>query len=269
MHALRLSAICLGASCAACAMPRSMVLGQTAGALGTGQAEAAASVGPQFTQFTDNGSAGTSSASNPSLFSFPVTEANFQYGVGDSASINVHLSPAGLQPGVKVTLLNGPIKLAILPEVGGGLLYEGSGSGSETDFVFIAGAKVIVSGEAGWYAGVGYDFTYLSGNLNATAIITGTSSGSGSTTNEGFNATSHSASGAIGYEFRAGLLRIRPELAVLYSPGFQVDNVTGDGHVIFLPNVTVAVGTSSGSASGSDRNDSYRDRPTPASPFKF
>jgi hypothetical protein len=252
-----------------CVLPRSMVFGQTAAALGAGQSEVGASIGPQFTQFTDNGTAGTSTTPNPNLFAFPVTEANYQYGATNTVGVNLHVSPAGIQPGLKFTLLDGPIKLALLPEIGGGIELEG-GAGASTDFVFLAGLKAIVSSAGGFYFGLGYDFTYLSENINSSSLPGSTSSGS-TTPTPTVSATSHSVALGLGYEVKAGGVRVRPELAMLYSPGFQSSGATAIGQVVFFPNVTVSLGTSGSSASSSgarDDDSTPSDRPAPM-PFKF
>jgi hypothetical protein len=68
---------------------------------------------------------------------------------------------------------------------------------------------------------------------------------SGTTTTSSNSETSHSVGAALGYEFVVSSLRIRPELSFLYSPGFTVSesgvSTTSDGHVIFYPNVTIAL----------------------------
>ncbi len=224
--------VCLvigGSLLAACATPRSAVLGQTAAALGAGRAEVALATGFNADFTSSNGS-------STNGISFPVYEGNLQFGLSDQTGLNLHLSPAGLQPGLKVTLVSGEVALAILPEAGIGLAtasfspsFPGS-SARETGFEFIGGAKFILSHSKGVYGGVGYDFQYVS-------ISTDSPSNSPSY-------TSHGISLAIGYDFASGFLRLRPEFSMIISPSNKQSNSNSNlTDYYLLPTLTVALQT--------------------------
>ena len=92
----------------------------------------------------------------------------------------------------------------------------------------------------GLYAGLGYDFQ--------TAAMTTSVTVASVRTETVTSYTLHNLLAGIGFDFGAGLVRVRPEISFLFSPAVsastQTNNVTttvsgGTGFVIF-PNVTIA-----------------------------
>jgi hypothetical protein len=212
-----------------CAVPRSVIQGQTAAAIGAGGAEVGLASGIGIRRLSG------SNVDNTSV-NFPVVEGNAQAGLTDMLSFNLHLSPAGLQPGVKVTLVDGPLALAVLPQVAG-LLSTGNQSSSggttttSTIYGIMGGARLLLSHTSGPYGGVGYDLQYVTSQDN-----NGSSQGS---------ATSHALTFALGFDLKAGGLRVRPELSVLYSPSNEFASSGGSARsnvpeLQIIPNVTLA-----------------------------
>jgi hypothetical protein len=165
----------------------------------------------------------------------PWPEGNLHFGVSDQAGINFHLSPAGLQPGVKVSWANQDVAFAILPEAGIGLA-TGSAStigvtqtSSATLTGLMIGSKFLLSHRSGVYGGAGYDFQSWSYSID----------------NASSTETSHAISLAIGREIVAGLVNIRPELSFLISPTTSVNQrgATGFSQVSLIPTVTIALQT--------------------------
>lgn len=216
------------AAATGCITPRSVMLGQTANTVGAGNAEVALAMGGSFARMTPAG-AGTSTNASSTLFTVPEFEGNVAFGLGEALDLNVHLSTAGIQPGVKLLLATGEWKLAILPEFA--FLYAGSNSGSNASSRNIMlGLKGLASHTSGLYGGLGYDLRLFE---------RGATSGAGAS-----ETMSHFANLAVGYELKMGTVSVRPELAVAFAPVFSLaENAEGIGtELIVLPNVTIAVG---------------------------
>lgn len=227
-----------------CLMPRSMALGQMAAPVGRGAMEVGVFTGVQYASqtnppFTTQDSAGgniTNQQKNTS-FALPGAEANLQYGFTDQVALNVHASPAGLQPGVKWTLNKSRVaNVALLPAVAfgygsmGGVTYSAGADGvqhennptSNTSFTFLGGLKLLVSHRSGFYAGVGYDFT-LNRSLSSYVVGTGNVQDKVETLTI---TTGHQLSAALGMDIAFGMVHLRPEVAFAVSPGIATSVTT-------------------------------------------
>ena len=221
-------------SCAGCITPRSMGMGITPALLGPGGASASASGGVMIETLSASGASSLS-------VSFPSFEGNVGVGLIEMADLNVHLSSAGLQPGVKIGLLRGPVTVSVLPQVALLIVSTNSRSGSTgsggLSVGFLGGLKLLGSHESGFYGGFGYDFQF--GSLGSS-ISTG-SSGSASTV------VAHNLTLNVGFELVIGHLRLRPELAIAITPSVSSSSSvpggsTSSGPVFaFLPSLSAAV----------------------------
>jgi len=248
----------------ACVTPHSAVFGLTPGQLGAGNAELALSPGVFFQAVNDPptpAGGGTDTLSTRNLGA-PVFEGNAQLGLTDGLGLNLHLSPAGLQPGVKISLpqLREGFTLAVLPELALGAGSQGSGvtrarptgttvvdRGGTARLLLMGGFKVLAAHSSGAYAGLGYDFQRLS-----TEVL------NGGTRQQGSVVTTHTIGLAVGYELTVGGFFLRPELAVGLTPSVNTWNVSGTAvaftgggsEVLVFPNITVALRSGSGPPAG-------------------
>jgi hypothetical protein len=218
-----------------CVYPRSMGMGQTARMLGAGGASADASAALLI-------DVGSTSGQNSSTVEFPHIEGNGAIGLFDGFDLNVHLSPAGLQPGLKIALLKGPFTVSVLPQLGLLIVNTSSSSAaskgsSQLSVGVLAGVKVLASHEAGFFAAFGYDFQY--GNFGTAAITGGTSSSTSSV-------IAHNLTFNVGYDVGFGKFHLRPELAFVATPALSVSSggspsSNGGPYFAFVPGVTLAV----------------------------
>lgn len=276
--------------CAGCLTPRSVALGNTAAALGPGTHEVAVTTGFAWQTETtapvdvETNTGITRTYTTAAGIQFPAAEANVQFGLTKLFGLNFHLSPAGIQPGLKMTLLDRGVTLGILPELGFGWANGATqatvfNNQTRTDadpsfnnrFILNAGARVLVSHKAsGAYGGVGYQllaFTQRGTTQTVNAQnnpITVTSSQTD---------TLHNILAAVGYELRTGSLRIRPELAISFTPerstavsqdgGAAISRSGGNAFFLF-PNVTFAIegkpGASRESEEGADEDEARERR---------
>ncbi len=252
MNRLSTAAACLLLT-AAQAMPRSAGLGQPALPLPEGGAEIAVSPGVGFQAIN-----GPPIPAGPNAFNvatsntlaFPSAEANLGLGLSDRLGLNLHLSAAGLALGAKLAFPHSPLSVAVMPEVGLAFwstgtssVHQQAGANGQTDtggtsaFEVVLGVRAIASHSSGLYAGAGYSFQQIS--------TTQTGPGAGGKGKVDF---SHGISAAVGYELGKGVLKIRPELALLGLPmvgGWNLAGAkstwAGSGSEVFLfPNVTFA-----------------------------
>lgn len=265
-----------------CLTPRSVALGNTAAALGPGQHEVSVTGGlswqtqtaaPQVTEANNNTITSYATAAG---VQFPAAEANAQFGLTKIFGLNLHLSPAGIQPGLKMTLLQRPVTIGILPELGVGFGSFGNGQTvfvndqkTEADptyqsfFGFNAGARVLFFHQgSGAYGGLGYQFQSFSVKSSTgqgtTAVIQSSTD------------TLHNVLAAIGYELKTGSLRIRPELAIAITPERSTSVSTNNAAAIsrsggnaffFFPNVTFAIaGAPGASRDGEEETDAEEER---------
>jgi len=218
-----------------CVLPRSMTVGQMAAPVGRGAMEVGVFTGVQYATQTNPPFTTTDPGGNPltnqqknTTFALPGAEANLQYGFTDQVALNVHASPAGLQPGVKWTLNKSKTaNVALLPAVAfgyyGGATYTAGANGvqtennptSTTSFTFLGGLKFLVSHRSGFYAGVGYDFAL---NRSLTSAVIGTANVSDKSETLTIT-TGHQISAAIGMDIAFGMVHLRPEVAFAVTPG--------------------------------------------------
>jgi hypothetical protein len=222
-----------------CVLPHSMALGQMAAPVGRGAMEVGVFSGIQFGGQSDPPLANGASTSQKSTggIAAPAAEANLQYGFNEHVALNVHASPAGIQPGVKWTVNTSKVAhFALLPQVAAGYgsygstVYLADASGVQTPvspesrnaFSFLVGLKALVSHRSGFYAGVGYDFQML--RSRATFSV-----GTGTTTQDvetvSFS-TGHQISAALGMDIAFGMIHLRPEVAFAVTPGIASTHTT-------------------------------------------
>ncbi len=219
-----------------CLTPRSMTYMTTAAPIGENATDVSVATGFGF-QYQANPPTQTRNAENDIItsqtvtrgFALPNFEANLQHGVGKQLALNIHASSAGLQPGLKWTLTNSKkFAFALLPALGMGygsvsgvtVVAGPDGRGVEqnpttnTSFTFLTGLKAMFWHESGFYIGAGYDLM-VNRSLNSVIVNSATSSDQ---TNTLTTAVSQNIGGAVGFEFKLGQVRLRPEIAVLFTP---------------------------------------------------
>ena len=242
-------------------VPRTAVLGMTAAPLGAGRTEVGLSGGlgilseseppttTNFLIFTQTDWVTRSGAS-------PLAEANVHHGLNDWLGLNLHVSQAGVQPGLKVTLLERVVTLGLMPEVGLGLfggnrgqtVFQGSSRTeaapvSELYWAFNAGGRLLLSHPAsGVYGGVGYQ-------LQMAGVAKSQRSGAEELASTSTSNTLHNVQAAFGWEVTYGSLRVRPELAAVITPDWTIRERTGNSELgrgggngfLLFPNVTFAI----------------------------
>ncbi len=236
--------------CGGCITQRSLVIGQMASAVGKGGADLNVTTGlmygaqtaPPFNS-TDVGGMPLSNQGSGKGLSVPWFEANANYGLTEHIGLNLHMSPAGLQPGAKFTLNRSPIaSIALLPQIGLG--YGSTGNStfvadqtgtqtevnptSQTRFIFTAGLKVLISHRSGFFTGLGYDFYFTRSAANGTT-------GSGSTVQLTQTITSsieHLIGAGVGFSVAVGMVSIRPELDFAVIPAISTTSQSGNAQSV-------------------------------------
>jgi hypothetical protein len=235
-----------------CIAPRSAGVGQTALPMAAGGMEVAASPGLLYR--AQNGPP-IPSGGNASNVATDRTlggsgEANFLLGLTDAVGLNVHVSPAGLQPGAKISFRLGGLQLALLPEFAVGYWSDGGSSehtqagavtnrdsGGHSMVEVLLGAKLIASHSSGLYAAIGYDYQQIvTTNLGPDAQ------------GRGRVDFAHALSLAAGWELGSGAIKVRPEVALLYLGSVGGWSTTANGshwdgsgsEFVLFPNVTIA-----------------------------
>lgn len=236
MPRMRIWVCILAVASMGCLVPRSLVYGQMASPIGRGATEVGVFTGVQYaaqnnppydTQDVDGNNVRNQLVATG--FSMPAFEANLQYGFSDHVGLNVHLSPAGLQPGLKWTINKSKVAhVALLPAVafGYGSAYsEVAFAGVDgvlkkrdprqtTSFTFLSGLKLIASHRSGVYGGVGYDFIF-NRSLERTIVGTGNVQDEVSTLTQ---SGTHTITAAVGLDITLGLVHLKPEIAFAISP---------------------------------------------------
>jgi hypothetical protein len=242
-------------------VPRSAGLGMTASPLGAGRTEVGLSSGlailsesepPSTTNFLIFTQTDWTTRAGAS----PLAEANVHHGLNDWLGLNLHVSQAGVQPGLKVTLLERAVTLGLMPEVGFGLLggstgqtvFQGSSRTdtppvSELRWAFNAGGRFLLSHPgSGVYGGVGYQ-------LQLAGVMRSQRQGAEELMSSATSHTLHNVQAAFGWEVTYGSVRVRPELAAVITPDWTVRERNGttelgrgggNGFLLF-PNVTFAL----------------------------
>lgn len=262
-----------------CVTPRSVGTGITAAPLGPGVNEVGVSAG--FTWQTQTNPPTTVSAGNTITQTWqqgagvqiPAAEANAQFGLTRMLGLNLHLSPAGIQPGLKVTLLERAVTLGLMPDLGLGWTSGGTKTivftnqnrddglpQSQSNFVFLGGLRfLLMHPGSGAYGSVGYQYQTVTQTLISR---TGSAENKSSTTT-----TLHNVVAAVGYEFKRGALRIRPELAFEITPELGMStrqnedpavSMSGGNSFFIFPNVTFAI---AGEAAKDRDEDEVREAP--------
>ncbi len=224
---------------AGCVTQRSLSIGQMASAVGKGGADLNVMTGVMYQQQTappttskDARGDDLSDQTNSKGLSLPWFEANANYGFGDHLALNVHLSPAGIQPGLKITLNKSRVaNIALLPQVGFGYASYGESTFSTastgnvtevnpsttTSFIFNGGLKILISHQSGFYCGLGYDFLYT---RNATTTQVGNPQTAIAHVTL-LTSIQHQLGAAIGFSVKVGALSIRPEIAFAVVPSIS------------------------------------------------
>lgn len=203
----------------ACVGMHSMATSHLASLPGPGRAEVAVSPGLTYERRVQDSSSSSSASSSETatLLGFPAIEGNVSYGLGESIGLNLHLSPGGFQPGVQIVLVDGPLSLAILPEIAfasGRLSVSVSDSlkkVTEHGIGYQAGAKALASHTSGFFISAGYDYQFLK-------LTVDNGSGGSSSSDESMFHKTHNITAGIGYSIRMNGFSIRPEVAFLYAP---------------------------------------------------
>jgi hypothetical protein len=192
-----------------------------------------------YSQQTAPPSPGTDLAGNPTMsqvsssaIAAPWIEANGQYGFTKQVALNVHVSPAGIQPGFKWTLNRSLVAhIALLPEIGVGyaqhnmstFVSDQSGAQQEispgyvTSLVFQAGLKILFSHRSGFYGGIGYDFL-------TTRSLQVQNTGTPNSTNQTRTLTisyQHQIAAGVGFSAQLGMVSFRPEIAFAVVPAIS------------------------------------------------
>ena len=253
----------------ACVTPRSVGFGYTAQPLGNGGAEVGIALGAMYqaeAQPPTNGTGTNGQPTNEQItangWSAPHFEGNAQVGINASLGLNVHFSAAGVQPGLKWTLVrNKNVALAVVPQFGVGFFTQRSATlvsgvdGREREsapvttevLLFQPGARLLFSHRSGFYAGVGYDLV----SMRRTQVSTTGSDTDGTlqTVHAVSASIGHQLGAAIGVSAEAGPLLLKPELAVIAIPSFDTtyarDTVSapssGGFAFAFFPSLTISV----------------------------
>lgn len=221
---------------AGCVTQRSLGVGQMASAVGKGAADINVFTGVMYQQQSAPATMSTGVAGetltnqvNSKGFSLPWFEANANYGFGDHLGLNVHMSPAGIQPGLKITLNKSRIaNIALLPQIGIGYAqYSESttqagsdGKGIEVtptstnSLIFTAGMKILISHRSGFFFGLGYD-------LMITRNVQYSTTGTPQTLvyhQTVLSSIQHQLGLGVGMSIKVGFISIRPELAFAVAP---------------------------------------------------
>jgi hypothetical protein len=270
MRAMRFFCLLAALSAVGCVTPRSMTLGMMAAPIGRGTEVGvfsgvgfASQTSPVVTAMTNDGE--VRSQSQNRAFGLPTFEANIQKGFNDRFALNVHASPAGLQPGLKWTVNRSRVAhFAILPAVAFGFGSIGSsqlvqlpnGAQSEvnpastTSFTFLGGLKLLVSHRSGFYAGAGYDLMFNRSNSGTQPNV------NADRTETVTQTIAHQIMGAVGFSIALGQVSLRPEVAFAVYPGISQTvssrvgaTSTGDQNLVggfgwaILPGFSIAVAT--------------------------
>lgn len=271
-----------------CVTPRSMSLGMMAAPIGSGT-EVGVFTGFGYGSMTgpvvENTNPVTMEKSSTQTanrtFSIPAFEANITKGFTDHVGLNVHVSPAGIQPGLKWTVNRSRVAhFALLPAIALGYASVGSAdylaqsTGAQmelnpratTSFTFLGGLKLLFSHVSGFYAGAGYDLVFQRSNSSSAPSANTDRSDTITET------LTHQLMAAIGYSIGLGAVSVRPEVSFAVNPALsqltrtrvggadtgEISRTGGSGWALLI-GFTVAVGSPPGKASSaSDEDDVER-----------
>jgi hypothetical protein len=239
MRRLALLALVLASGCVA--IPHAAILGQTAAPLQRGEVVGSTSLGVGY-------QSASSQQTTTGTLQLPALEANLAAAIADRVGLNLHLSDAGLLPGVKVTVVHaGSFDFALMPELGGAYYYSHSTSGGTfsvnsggSNGMLLAGARALISVSL-LYAGVGYHFMEIWSSTTDNTTVP--------PTNSTITSQYHSLLFNLGLDLQAGAVKLRPEVAFVLTPaGSSHDDRSNTTSQLgyewtILPNLTVAVST--------------------------
>jgi hypothetical protein len=260
----------------ACISPHTVAFGTTARPVGAGAAEMSISSGIGYQAITQSTTTGTPPATSTIStttrnLAIPAAEANVEYGVADAIGLNVHVSPAGIQPGAKFSLGEGGTRFAVLPALALGYASWGTSNTTTTqqsttttdtgglaNINFMFGVKLLAWNDSGFYGGFSLDYQRIAGDKLLA----------NSTTPSGTVITSFNVGVGVGYELTAGIFRLRPEIALAIIPTVNTWAVSGatsawsanESQFLLFPNLTVAL------ASGSAPAAPVKENPPPPPP---
>jgi hypothetical protein len=233
-----------------CSPIRPMTLGQGAELVQPGAAQIGIATGGVYSRDTspsiNTGGTGGGQKVNSSNLFLPMAEGNVQYGLNDRFALNAHASAGNVQPGLKISLVKGPVTVSVMPEFGIGYMHANpnTGSGNPADIWSLAlSAKVFASLQGGWYGGLGLGYQNFSTSV--------TTNNGGMTMSNDVSVDMDNLSLGVGRTVLSdsGVI-VRPEVDFLYSfsesysttqSGVTASLNGGSGWAVF-PNVTIAVG---------------------------
>jgi hypothetical protein len=282
MRAMRFFCLLAALAVVGCVTPRSMTLGMMAAPVGRGTEVGlfsgigyASQTGPVVTTMTNDGEVRTQTQNR--AFGLPTFEANVQKGFTDRFALNVHASPAGIQPGLKWTVNRSRVAhFAILPAVAFGFgsnassqfVQQANGAQSEvnpastTSFTFLGGLKLLFSHRSGFYAGVGYDLMFNRANSGTQPNV------NADRTETVTQTLGHQVMAALGFSIALGQVSLRPEVAFAVYPGVSQTvssrvgaMSTGDQTLVggfgwaILPGFSIAVATPPEKASDEEESE--------------
>jgi hypothetical protein len=222
-----------------CLTPRSIMVGQMAAPIGKGAAEIGLGAGVGYAAQSGpiiQNPGGGSTQQLTKGFGLPTFEGNAHFGFGDHLGLNMHVSSAGIQPGVKITVNKSQVAhFALMPQAAIGYASFGQANyvaGTDgvqmettptwtTAFTFMIGLRVMVSHRSGFYASVGYDFIATRSTTNVGASMTSSPT---STLNTSLQ---HQLAVNVGFTVAVNWLRIRPEIAVGILPAISSSTHSG------------------------------------------
>jgi hypothetical protein len=203
-----------------------MMLGQTAAPIGKGAAEIGVGTGFGYQMQNTPTPGSATQYTGASGFALPALEGNAQFGLGPHLGINAHFSPAGIQPGLKITVNKSYFAhFALMPQfaIGYGrvassiFVTDMRGQVTETFptsttlLTFMLGLRAIASHVGGFYASVGAD-------LIATRSVHAAAAGTDLPTADATNTVQLSMMANVGWSISLNWLRIRPEIAFAAQP---------------------------------------------------
>lgn len=247
----RLALATCAAALAACQTPRSLVVGQTAAPLAPGAAEASASFGLGIESQLDPAPPGSPPTDSTVILTAPYFEGNVAFGLSPRLTLDAHVGPGGLEPGLRISLVHGDFDLALLPSASLGYFGSRADDGGPrwvsnfAGLVASGGLSAIVSAEGVGYAAAGYHFRAW------------TFQSSGSQQGDALSATTteHDLTLAVGYAHPVGDGEIRVELGVLWAPSMETHGKREDGSTYdaaggwafaFLPSITLVMANAPG-----------------------
>lgn len=233
---------------AGCVTQRSLSVGQLAAGVGKGAADINVFTGVMYQSQTHPPTTATDPVTGEPInnqltstgLSVPWFEANANYGFTDQLGLNLHMSPAGLQPGLKITLNKSRIaNIALLPQVGFGYAsYSASTTTSgvngvgtvvnptfTSSLIFTAGLKLLISHRSGFFFGAGYDLV-----VNRAYTQTTPGNNAQATSSTTLFSLQHQIAAAVGMSIKVGFISIRPELAFAVAPAISGTRTTLTGN---------------------------------------